>query len=137
MSAWAIGQTKRYKAAVVMRAVINWYSMMASDIGYVSPAEEFGGKAPWDDPERYMRISPITYVNNVETSTLIVHSENDYRCPIDQGEQFYIALKLRGIPVEFLRFPDESHGLSRNGKPWHRVVRLEKIAEFLRRELSV
>ncbi|QSO47866.1 S9 family peptidase [Alicyclobacillus mengziensis] len=136
MSAWAIGHTKRYKAAVVMRAVINWYSMMASDIGYATPAEEFGGMAPWDDPERYMRISPITYVGNVETSTLIVHSENDYRCPIDQGEQFYIALKLRGVPVEFLRFPEESHGLSRSGQPWHRVVRLEEISRFLSRELN-
>lgn len=135
MSAWAIGHTKRYKAAVVMRAVINWYSMMASDVGYAMPAEEFGGVAPWDDPERYMRISPITSVGNVEASTLIVHSENDYRCPIDQGEQFYIALKLRGVPVEFLRFPEESHGLSRSGKPWHRVVRLEEISRFLRREL--
>ncbi|KPV44601.1 S9 family peptidase [Alicyclobacillus ferrooxydans] len=137
MSAWAIGHTKRYKAAVVMRAVINWYSMMASDVGFATPAEEFGGKAPWDDPELYMRISPITYVNQVETSTLIIHSENDYRCPIDQGEQFYIALKLRGVPVEFVRFPEESHGLSRGGKPWHRVVRLEEIAGFLSRELGL
>ncbi|MCL6454342.1 MAG: S9 family peptidase [Alicyclobacillus sp.] len=136
MSAWAIGHSKRYKAAVVMRAVINWYSMMASDVGFVTPAEEFRGPAPWEDPDRYMRISPITYVNHIEAHTLIIHSENDYRCPIDQGEQLYIALRLRGVPVEFLRFPDESHGLSRNGQPWHRVVRLEAIQSFLAKELG-
>lgn len=135
MAAWAIGHTKRYKAAIVMRGVINWYSMMASDVGFVTPAEEFQGVAPWDDPQRYMRISPITYANEMDAHTLIIHSENDYRCPIDQGEQLYIALRLRGVPVEFLRFPNESHGLSRNGQPWHRLVRLEAIQSFLAKEL--
>ncbi|MCL6444105.1 MAG: S9 family peptidase [Alicyclobacillus sp.] len=138
MAAWAIGHTKRYRAAVVMRAVINWYSMTgSSDFGFISPKEEFGGKAPWEDPDRYLRISPITYVGNIEASTLIIHSELDFRCPIEQGEQLYTALRIRGVPVEFLRFPGESHGLSRTGKPWNRVVRLEKIAEFLTRELAV
>lgn len=137
MAAWAIGHTKRYRAAVVMRAVINWYSMTgSSDFGFISPSEEFAGKAPWEDPDRYLRISPISYAANIEASTLIIHSEQDYRCPIEQGEQLYTALRVRGIPVELVRFPGESHGLSRDGKPWNRVLRLEKIVAFLSRELA-
>lgn len=136
MSAWAIGHTKRYRAAVVMRAVINWMSMVGSgDVGFATPFDEFAGAVPWEDTETYLQQSPITYVGNVDASTLIIHSEEDYRCPIEQGEQFYAALRYRGVPVEFVRFPNESHGLSRNGKPWHRVVRLEKIQSFLEQEL--
>lgn len=136
MSAWAIGHTKRYKAAVVMRAVINWYSMVgSSDVGFATPFDEFAGAVPWQDTEAYLSHSPIAYVDHVEAATLIIHSEEDYRCPIEQGEQFYAALRYRGVPVEFVRFPNESHGLSRGGKPWHRVVRLEKIQTFLEREL--
>jgi dipeptidyl aminopeptidase/acylaminoacyl peptidase len=120
-----------------MRAVINWYSEIAADIGFTSPAEEFKGVAPWEDADRYLRISPITYAGNIEAHTLIIHSEEDYRCPIDQGEQLYMALRLKGVPVEFVRFPEESHGLSRNGKPWHRVVRLEAIDSFLVKELGL
>lgn len=137
MSAWAIGHTKRYKAAVVMRAVINWYSMVgSSDVGFATPFDEFRGAVPWRDTEAYLSHSPIAYVDHVEASTLIIHSEEDYRCPIEQGEQFYTALRIRGVPVEFVRFPKESHGLSRAGKPWHRVLRLEKIQAFLERELQ-
>jgi len=136
MSAWAIGHSERYRAAVVMRAVTNEYSMFGTcDLGF-SDELDFGTR-PWLNPETYFRVSPITAVDKVKASVLIVHSENDLRCPIEQAEQFYTALKVQKIPVEFIRFPEESHGLSRNGKPWHRVFRLEKIAGFLKETLAV
>jgi len=93
------------------------------DIALVSLVPELG--TPWENADRYWELSPLKYVGNVTTPCLLVHSENDYRCPMEQGEQWFIALKQRGVPTKFVRFPGESHGLSRNGGPKHRVERLE------------
>lgn len=135
MAAWAVGHTNRYKAAVVMRACVNEYSMFGTcDLGYVDLDDL--GCAPWEDPNRYLAMSPLAFADRIEAEVLILHSENDLRCPIEQAEQLYTALRVRGVPVEFVRFPNESHGLSRSGQPWHRVVRLEKIQSFLERALQ-
>lgn len=135
MSAWAIGHSDRYKAAVVMRAVINEYSMFGTcDVGYLDQLD-FGCK-PWENHEPYFRVSPIASAHNIKANVLIIHSENDLRCPVEQAEQLYAALRAHRVPVEFLRFPGESHGLSRNGQPWHRVFRLEKIQSFLAAQLA-
>ena len=89
------------------------------------------GADPWVDPMHYLRRSPIFYVNNINTPVLIMHSENDLRCPIEQAEQFFIALKLRGVETRFVRFPEENHELSRSGKPSRRVQRFdEQLAWF-------
>lgn len=138
MTNWIIGHTNRYKAAVTQRSISNWYSFHGtSDIGWMTlPTHELiNGKDPWEDPELCMEKSPITYVKNMETPLLIIHSENDYRCPIEQGEQLYIALKKLDKTVEFVRFPDEPHGLSRTGKPKHRLERLQHIVRWFDRYL--
>lgn len=134
MSAWAIGHTERYKAAIVMRACINEYSMFGTcDVGFLDELD-FGCK-PWENVAPYVAVSPIASADKIKASVLIIHSENDLRCPIEQAEQLYTALRVHRVPVEFVRFPNESHGLSRSGKPWHRVFRLEKIQQFLEAQL--
>ena len=138
MTNWIVGHTDRYKAAVTQRSISNWYSFHGtSDIGWITlPTHELvNGKDPWDDLELCMEKSPITYVKNMVTPLLIIHSENDYRCPMEQGEQLFIALKKLGRTVEFVRFPDEPHGLSRTGKPKHRVERLQHIIRWFDRYL--
>jgi dipeptidyl aminopeptidase/acylaminoacyl peptidase len=67
---------------------------------------------------------------------LVVHSAEDRRCPIDQGEQLFIALQRVGVPTEFVRFPNESHELSRSGRPWHRVFRLDRYLDWFARWLA-
>jgi dipeptidyl aminopeptidase/acylaminoacyl peptidase len=103
------------------------------DIALVSLDPDLG--TPWDNVERYWDQSPLKYVAKVTAPVLIIHSENDYRCPMEQAEQWFIALKRLGRTVEFVRFPDESHGLSRNGGPKHRVERLERTLAWFERYL--
>jgi dipeptidyl aminopeptidase/acylaminoacyl peptidase len=128
----AIGKTQRFKAAVTQRSVVDLHSFFGtSDIGYLDHYE-FGGYE-WENPENYQRMSPISYVDSMHTPLLIVHNEGDLRCPIEQAEQLYAQLKVRRRTVEFLRFPEEFHGLSRGGRPDRRVIRLEAIAEWFDR----
>jgi dipeptidyl aminopeptidase/acylaminoacyl peptidase len=105
-----------------------------SDMVWSYASWEFGGSS-YDRTEFYLERSPLTYIQNVQTPVLIMHSENDYRCPIEQGEQLFVALKLHGKEAEFVRFPNESHGLSRSGRPDHRVERLERMVEWFARYL--
>jgi dipeptidyl aminopeptidase/acylaminoacyl peptidase len=132
---WTLGQTDRFRAAVSMRSTANRASLWGtSDINWSYNAWEYGG-SPYDNPEFYRERSPLTYVANVTTPVLLLHSENDLRCPISQSEEFFTALKLHGKTAEFVRFPDESHGLSRTGQPKHRVERLERICAWYERYL--
>ncbi len=130
MTNWVIGHTDRFRAAVTQRTISNMYSMYGTDdIAVISMFHEIGG-APWDSPEmtrRYMELSPITYVRDITTPLLILHAEEDYRCPMEQAEQLYLALKQLGREVEFVRFPDESHGLTRGGKPKHRIEHMTRL----------
>jgi dipeptidyl aminopeptidase/acylaminoacyl peptidase len=127
MTNWIIGQTNQFKAAVTMRSTCNRISQYGtSDFTMMYNDWEFQG-TPYDNPEFYLERSPLTYVKNVTTPVLILHSENDLRCPITQGEEFFVALKKLGKEVEFVRFPDESHNLSRSGQPVHRIERLERL----------
>mgnify|MGYP002478336975 FL=1 len=136
MTNWVIGHTKRFRAAVTQRCVSNMVSMYGtSDIGFHFLEYELGG-TPWELPERYWELSPIRYVQDMETPLLIIHSEQDYRCPIEQAEQLYIALKRFGRTVEFVRFPNESHGLTRSGKPRHRVEHMEHILRWFQTHLG-
>lgn len=134
MTSWIIGHTDRFKAACSMRAVNNCHSFMGtSDTGFHWDRTWHG--TPWDKWENLIRQSPITYVGNVKTPTLVIHSEEDYRCLIEQGEQMFMALKKLGVETEFLRYPGESHGLSRGGKPWHRIHRLKSIVDWFAKRL--
>jgi dipeptidyl aminopeptidase/acylaminoacyl peptidase len=133
---WAIGQTNRFRAAVAQRSTCNRYSMFGtSDIGYYNGDFEFRGN-PWDEAAFYLERSPLTYVNRVETPLLLVHSEQDLRCPMEQAEQFYTALRWLGKTAELVRFPDENHELSRSGQPMHRVERLTRIADWFSLHLA-
>jgi dipeptidyl aminopeptidase/acylaminoacyl peptidase len=94
------------------------------------------GVSHLDDPTEYLARSPISYVQRIRTPVLIIHSEEDLRCPIEQAEQLFVALRTLGREVEFVRFPAESHELSRSGSPIHRVQRAELILEFFGRHLK-
>lgn len=132
---WAIGHTQKFRAAVSDRSVVNRYSSFGtSDIGYLREFE-FGGGPPWETTDVYLKLTPLQHFANVTTPTLVIHSALDYRCALEQGEQVYLALQQLGVPTEFVRFPNESHGLSRGGKPWHRVFRLDNYLEWFRRWL--
>lgn len=135
MTNWIIGHSDRFAAAVTQRSVTNFISMFgSSDVGFALDREIKG--APWTDMESWWEMSPIKHVANIKTPLLISHSENDLRCPIEQGEQLYIALKKLGRVVEMIRFPDEPHGLSRCGRPDRRLARLDWIAKWFDRFLK-
>jgi dipeptidyl aminopeptidase/acylaminoacyl peptidase len=128
MTNWIVGHTDRFKAAVTQRSVSNMATMFGvSDIGWDLGDDNFE-VTPWEDPERYAFHSPITYVKDIKTPLLILHSEQDLRCPMEQAEQLFTALKYLKREVEFVRFEGQSHGLSRFGHPKLRVERLNLIA---------
>jgi dipeptidyl aminopeptidase/acylaminoacyl peptidase len=135
LTSWLIGHTNRFAAACSERAVNNLLTLeTASDAaGYFR--FEFG-VSHLDAPEAYRRMSPITYVNDIETPVLILHSEEDLRCPVEQADQLFVALRLLGRPVEYWRFPREGHELSRGGSPRHRVQRAEVILDWFGRHLG-
>jgi dipeptidyl aminopeptidase/acylaminoacyl peptidase len=134
LTAWAISHSRRFLAAVAMRAAINLESLWGtSEVGRLL-LFEMGGK-PADIPEVYRRNSPLTYADAITAPLLLIHSERDYRCPIEQAEQLYAALKLRGHTVELLRFPEADHGLSRTGPPKLRIARLEALVDWFDRHV--
>ncbi|MGI6162554.1 MAG: prolyl oligopeptidase family serine peptidase [Bacillota bacterium] len=133
MTNWVIGHTNRFKAAVTQRSTCNRFSQFgASDAAYMNGEFEFDGN-PWDNPMAYLDRSPIMYVRNVETPLLLIHSEEDLRCPVSQAEEFFVALKKLKKEAVMVRFPGENHELSRSGKPKHRVERLEYIIAWFDR----
>ncbi|MDQ3541575.1 MAG: S9 family peptidase, partial [Chloroflexota bacterium] len=124
---WIIGHDPRFKAAVTQRCVSNFHSFFGtSDIGSTFGAFEFDG-VPWKDAEKLLRYSPISYVDSIMTPLLILHSEQDHRCPIEQAEQMYTALTYLERDVAFIRFPEEGHELSRSGTPSRRLARLHHL----------
>lgn len=132
---WAVGHTDRFKAAVTMRSCVNEASMVGtSDFGFTDMANY--PSRPWEDMTFYRRFSTISSVANIHTPLLIEHQEQDLRCPMEQAEQLYTALKVLRRTVEFVRYPDSSHGMSRTGKPWLRVHRLRSIVEWFQRFMS-
>ena len=124
---WIVGHTDRFKAAVTERCVSNLHSMYGtSDIGFDFGEYEFGG-TPWADPELLLKHSPIQYMDKVRTPLMILHYEGDLRCPIEQAEQVFTALKRLGRTTRFVRIPEEDHNLSRTGKPSRRIARLHHL----------
>ncbi|HEX9728750.1 MAG TPA: S9 family peptidase [Gemmatimonadales bacterium] len=131
MTNWLTSTTNRFAAAVTSRSITNWESWYGdSDAQGLTEHAFFG--PPWEQRDLYRRLSPISYVENVTAPTLIIHSENDFRTPIGDGEQWFMALKKRQIPVELVRYPRSSHGLSRIGEPWLLVDRLERMRTWFR-----
>jgi dipeptidyl aminopeptidase/acylaminoacyl peptidase len=130
MTLWAIGHTHRFKAAVAMRCVSNFISEWGSSDYNWTFEQELRAGPPFQDLQKYWDMSPIKYIGNVVTPTLVIHNEMDLRCPIEQGEQVFVALKRQKIDTEMVRFPDEPHGLSRNGRTDRRVARLKHILRW-------
>jgi dipeptidyl aminopeptidase/acylaminoacyl peptidase len=106
-------------------------------MGYRQPEAISGTKDYWDDIVLHLDRSPIRYAKNVKTPCLIIHSEDDLRCPMEQGEQWFVSLKLNDVPTELVRFPDETHELSRSGKPKHREERLQHTLRWFNKYLKV
>ncbi len=138
MTSWIVGHSNRFAAAVSERAVNDWYSMQgASDIGATFNRHYLGERAnTFEDLESLLRQSPLHFAHQIETPLLILHAEDDLRCPISQAEQLFVILKLRRKDVEFVRFPDENHEMSRSGRPSHRVDRFNVILDYFGRKLA-
>ncbi|MGI9616458.1 MAG: S9 family peptidase [Acidimicrobiales bacterium] len=136
MTSWAVTHTDRFAAACSERSANNLLTL-----DYGSDASGFFwteiGPTVYEDPEEYLRMSPISYVENLATPLLILHSEDDLRCPVEQANQLFVAcLQMGKKDVEFHRFPGETHELSRSGSPTHRRQRAELILSFFDRYLK-
>ena len=132
---WVVGHTDRFAAAVSQRDIASW-----SDWWYTADFTLFQPNwfkaPPFQDPEDFTARSPITYINDVKTPSMFILGENDYRTPSGAGgEQMFRALKFRKIPTVMVKFPNETHELSRSGGPWHRVERLQHIVGWFDRWL--
>jgi dipeptidyl aminopeptidase/acylaminoacyl peptidase len=135
MTNWLLGHNQRFKAGVTDRCVSNLASMFGtSDIGWNLSEDEFEA-TPWDNLEHLLFHSPITYVKNIQAPLLIIHSEQDLRCSIEQAEQLFIALKYLGREVRFVRIEGQSHGLSRGGHPLMRLERLRHGLQWFKDHL--
>ncbi|MCK0162217.1 S9 family peptidase [Allomuricauda sp. F6463D] len=125
LTAWIVGKTDRFKAAVVAKPVINWTSFVL----YADNAQFFSkywfGKKPWEDPENYFRRSPLSYVGNITTPTMLLTGEEDYRTPIAESEQFYAALKLENVETAMVRIPGAGHGIA--NKPSNLIAKIASV----------
>ncbi|MFD1739147.1 S9 family peptidase [Bacillus salitolerans] len=130
MTNWIVGHTDRFKAAVTQRSICNWISFYGvSDIGYFfTQWEVLRGEA--FDVEKLWNVSPLKYIDNMRTPLLILHSEKDYRCPIEQAEQLYVSLKHQKKQTKLVRFPEANHELSRSGDLSLRLHRLNHIVNW-------
>lgn len=136
MTVWIIGHTERFTASVTQRCVSNLVSLWgSSDLNWVFQ-EVLNDKPPFEDLDKFWNHSPIKYIGNAKTPTLVIHSENDLRCPIEQGEQVFVALRKLGVDTEMVRFPGEFHGLSRNGRTDRRIARLNHIVRWFDKYLK-
>ena len=130
MTNWTIGHTNRFCCAATQRSISNWLSFYGvSDIGFYFATDQNAADF-FTDHKKLWDHSPLKYAANIETPTLFIHSDEDYRCPLEQGLQLYTALKDRGVPARLCMFHGENHELSRSGKPKHRVRRLKEITDW-------
>ncbi len=136
LTSWIVGHTDRFRAAVTCRSVNDLTSQMETgDIaGPQFGALEYGA-SPWQDPQLYVRESPLTYAANIRTPLLIQHSEKDLRTPMGQAEQLFTVLRALKRPVRLMRVPEETHELTRSGTPFRRVDNLTLIGDWFRHYL--
>ena len=134
LTAWIIGQTQRFRAAVVAKPVINWYSFALTADAYNFFYKYWFPGPPWEHAEQYLRRSPITYVGNVATPTMLITGEVDYRTPISETEQFYQALKLRKVETALVRIPETSHSIA--GRPSRLMAKVAYILGWFERYRS-
>jgi dipeptidyl aminopeptidase/acylaminoacyl peptidase len=132
---WLIGHSTRFRAAVSENGISNILSAYGTSDGgwYFIPLEL--GAEPDEDPERYARLSPLSAADRIQTPLLLLQSEDDWNCPIEQGEQLYTALKRRGRTVEMVRFAGEGHIMTTAGKPLARLLRRHHLLRWFRTNL--
>jgi dipeptidyl aminopeptidase/acylaminoacyl peptidase len=135
MTSWIVSHNKKFKAACSERSANN-LALMEGNSDIATAFFGYHGKSVMDDAEEYRRQSPTTYLKDITTPLLILHSEDDLRCPIAQAEELFAGLRWLGRDVEMVRFPGESHEMSRSGAPKHRIQRFEIILEFFDRHLK-
>jgi dipeptidyl aminopeptidase/acylaminoacyl peptidase len=131
LTAWIVGKTDRFRAAVVAKPVINWASFaLTADITPFFHKYWFGA-FPWEQPEQYWKRSPLSLVGNVKTPTMLLTGEADYRTPIGESEQYYQALKLRNVDTMMVRIPEASHGMT--GRPSNLIAKVDNILAWFER----
>ncbi|MEM7274357.1 MAG: S9 family peptidase [Actinomycetota bacterium] len=136
MTGWALSHDPRFKAGLIERAVTSWNTMFGtSDIGTWFTAKTVGATIE-SDVDRVTRQSPLHHADRITAPTLIIHSEEDWRCPIEQAEQLFAAIRRNGGDVTLVRFPGENHELSRSGRLSHRIERFQIIHEFFATHLG-
>ena len=136
MTCWAIGHTRDFRAAISDRCVANLVSMFCNS-DFVSAPDLYWEGNSWDRPEHLWRDSPLKYLGNARTPTLLIHSEGDLRCNVEQSEEVFAVLKLKGVPTRFVRYPrSTSHGMSRSGPEDMRLHRLREITGWLKKYLK-
>ncbi|MCG8456750.1 MAG: S9 family peptidase, partial [Holophagales bacterium] len=130
LTGWIVGKTDRFAAAAAQRNVTNWHSFVGTADLNRFFVDTWFRATPWEDPGEYLRRSPLRYADRITTPLLLIHSEQDYRTPLEQSLQLYTALRMQEKTARLVIFPEESHGLSRTGRPSHRIARLEHILEW-------
>ena len=132
LTAWIVGQTTRFRAAAAQKPVINWASFsLTTDMANYVPKYWFP-KHPWEDPQDYWKHSPLALVGRVTTPTLVVVGSEDYRTPVSDSEQYYEALKLRGIPTALVKVPGASHG-GLAARPSQSAAKASAIVDWFQR----
>lgn len=138
LTAWLTTRTDRFAAAVVERGFLDPVSFVgSSDIGWYFGLEYLGDVADDAGRRAVAAQSPMAHVGDVRTPTLVIHSEQDWRCPVEQGQRWFVELRRRGVEAELLLFPGEGHELTRSGRPRHRVQRFEHVLAWWGRHLPV
>ena len=131
MTNWIIGHTHRFRCAATQRSIANWISFSnISDIGDFFGEDQMGSSC-WKDVEQMWRQSPLKYASRIKTPTLVLHSDNDFRCPVAEGYQMFYALRHHNVPSRLCVFHGENHELSRSGKPKNRIRRLKEITAWM------
>jgi len=133
MTFWILTQTDRFKAVSPGAGLTNIYSMYSQNDIQRYLRWFYSDKSPWDATELYWDRSPMKYVNNVKTPTMIMHGQVDTRVPIAQAQEFYMALKERKVPVEFVVYPRENHGFT---EPRHQMDRVRRYVQFFAKYLG-
>ena len=139
MTNWIVGHTHRFAAAATQRSIANWVGFgFSSDIGEGFARDQMGigtKGTVWNSMEKMWEHSPLKYLDNCSTPTLVIHSDEDYRCPLFEGYQIYSALQQRGVETRMVIFHGENHELSRSGKPRHRIRRLSEITNWFEKHI--
>jgi len=131
LTAWIVGKTDRFRAAVVAKPVINWTSFaLTADITHFVTRHWFPAM-PWEDPLAYWERSPLSLVGNVSTPTALLTGEEDFRTPMPESEQFYQALKLRKVDTALIRIPEASHGIA--ARPSQLIAKVDNILAWFAR----